>query len=84
MILVQSIAHLKTLAYNESEDFSDFFILLAGGLMKSSKRVFFHPDIDIFCIINEIDDSYQEVSTGELRDKTLFIEAIEKKSLFFY
>ena len=81
-ILVKNIEHLKTLASNTNGDFIDFHILLAGGLAKSSKRILFFDDIKEFSIINEIDESYQEIHISELSKKTLLNQAIENKCLF--
>jgi len=81
-ILVKDIEHLKVLASNANGDFVDFYISLSGGLAKSSKRILFFHDIKAFSIINEIDESYQEVHISELSKKTLLIQAIDNKCLF--
>ena len=81
-IQVKNLEHLKSLAMNINGDFTDFYILLAYGFAKSSKRIIFYSDVNEFYIINEIDESYQEVKTSELSMKTNLIEAINSKSLF--
>lgn len=81
MKLIESIAHLKTLATNKQGDFVDFFVILSG-FAKSSKRIMYFPDYDEFSIINEIDESYQEVTTAQLASKTILIKAIDNKCLF--
>ena len=79
---VKNLEHLKELAFNENGDFEDFYILLANGLAKSSKRMIFHPEFDEFSLINEIDESYQEFSTSEIATKTNLISAMQAKVLF--
>lgn len=78
---VESIEHFKSLACNKNGDFQEFYIML-GGYAKSSKRIIYYPDLDQFYIINEIDESFQEVYTSELSEKTLLVKAIEHNSLF--
>lgn len=81
-MLVKNLEHLKSLAYNKNGDFEDFYILLAKGLAKSSKRILYHPNLDEFSLINEIDESYQEFSTSEIEIKTNLMDAINAKALF--
>lgn len=81
-MLVKNIDHLKELANNENGDFEDFYIVLANGLAKSSKRILFDPELDEFSLIHEIDETYQEFKSYEIGNVTNLIEAIEKKSLF--
>jgi len=83
MILVESISHLKELATNKNGDFVDFFIILSG-FSRSSKRIIYYPDCDEFSIINEIDESYQEVATKDLVSKTILLKAIDNKCMFMY
>jgi len=80
---ITSIDQLKELSSNSKTDFVDFYILF-GGVARSSKRIVYHPDDDEFFIINEIDDSYQEVKSKDLSQKTMLVEAIEKGVLFKY
>ena len=80
---VNSIDHLKRLAYRESGDFVEFVLLLAGGIARSSKRISYRPNEEKkWLIINEIDDSYQELHEKDLSKKTLIIEGIEKGAFF--
>ena len=81
MKLIESIAQLKVLATTKEGDFVDFFVILSG-FARSSKRIMYCLDFDQFCIINEIDESYQEPTTDELALKTILVEAIEKNSLY--
>lgn len=83
MKLVESINHLKELASNEQGDFIEFYILLSK-FARSSKRILYYYDIDEFYIINEIDDSYQELKTHQLASETILVSAIERKSLFLF
>ena len=84
MVKVENLEHLKELASKTNGDFVDFHILLGGGLAKSSKRIQYDLQFDEFCIIHEIDESFQELKSNQLDAKTNLIEAIEKKALFQY
>ncbi len=75
---IESIEHLKKEANSWNDDFQHFYIVLAGGLAKSSKRIVYYPSDKLFGIINEFDESHLEVSEQELRLKTNIPEAIEK------
>jgi hypothetical protein len=81
-IQVKNIDHLKSLATRDNGDFVDFYITLAGGLAKSSKRIQYNSNFDEFSIIHEIDESYQEVIASELCNKTNIVQAIENNCLF--
>jgi len=83
-IAIESLEQLKRLSYNKNGDFVEFFILLAGGLARSSKRISYNPNSDQFSIINEIDDSFQEVHSTKIESETNLLEAISKNSLFKY
>lgn len=80
---VISIDHLKSIAYRDNGDFVQFDLILAGGLAKSGKRISYRPKEEKnWLIINEIDDSYQELLDRNLAKRTLIVEAIEKGTLF--
>jgi hypothetical protein len=81
-IQIKNLDHLKQLANHTNGDMVDFYIVLANGLVKSSKRILYHPAFDEFTIVHEIDETSQEVSSNELAIKTNFITAIENKSMF--
>jgi hypothetical protein len=81
-LLIKSVADFKEKAYRKNGDFVHFKILLAGGLASSSKRVSYRPDDDQFLIIHEIDQSYEEIFTHDLEQKSNLIEAITKSTLF--
>lgn len=80
-VRISSIEQLKQEAYRENGDFIDFQIILAGGLARSSKRISYRPEDNEFLIINEIDESYQEISESDLKERTILIEAISKNCL---
>lgn len=79
---VESLEHLKELASSANGDYVDFYIVLAGGLARSSKMIQYDPEYDNFCVINEIDDSFQSLTPDQLSVKTNLIEAIQKSALF--
>lgn len=81
-MLVKNLVHFKMLAHNKNGDFEDFYIVLAGGLARSSKRILYFPEEDEFSIIHEIDESYQELHSSKLKGETSFIEAIKAKCLY--
>jgi hypothetical protein len=76
---IESLEELKRLA---SDQAIDCYVILAGGLARSSKKITYMPSEDMFDIMNYIDKSEQEVKTDQLKYKTILIEAIEKKCLF--
>lgn len=80
---ITSIDQLKELSSTSNGDFVDFFILF-GGVARSSKRILYHQGSDEFSIINEIDDSCQEVKSNDLSQETLLVEAINRGILFKY
>ncbi len=81
-VQIKNLEHFKSEALNKNEDFEDFFVLLAGGLVKSSKRISYRSNFKKFLIINEIDESYQEVKLNELGNETNLMEAISKKAFY--
>lgn len=78
---VKNLEHLKELANNKNGDFEDFYIILANGLAKSSKRILYSPELDEFSLIHEIDESYQEFNSSEIETKTNLITAIKAQAL---
>jgi len=74
---VKSIQELRTLAFRENGDFVHFDLYLADGLARSSKRISYRPNQSKpWLIINEIDESFQELSDQNLIKKTKVPEAI--------
>lgn len=80
-VSITSIEQLKVEAYRKNGDFIDFQVILAGGLARSSKRISYRPNSNEFLIINEIDESFQELSESDLKESTILIEAISKNCL---
>lgn len=83
--LIESVDQLKLECLKQKEEFTGFIISLAGGLARSSKRIHFDSDNNLFDVHNEIDDSFQEnLSEDDLRTKTMIIEAIDKKAFYLH
>jgi hypothetical protein len=83
MIQVSSIKQLRQLAYKQNGDLVNFYLSLAGGIARTSKRISYRPnEKKQWLIINEIDNSYQELLDKNLSKKTLIVEAIEKGSFY--
>lgn len=80
MKIVTSVDDLKTLAYRENGDFVEFYLMLAGGLARSCKRISYRRNEKCWLVINEIDDSYQELNEDELDSETLIVKAINNKA----
>jgi len=82
---ITSLEQFKLAATNKRGDFVEFFISLAGGLAKSSKRVIYFPDDKTFYIINEIDETEQvDLTEDQLKTETLIVDAIEQGAFFQY
>ncbi|HET8839797.1 MAG TPA: hypothetical protein VFM82_12480 [Flavobacteriaceae bacterium] len=79
---VKNLEHLILLSTNTNGDFEQFYMLIANGLAKSSKRILYDPEHKEFSIINEIDESFQEVKLEDLSEEILLLEAIEEGMLF--
>ena len=69
---------MKELAYRQNGDYVEFYLILAGGLARSCKRISYRPNEETqWLIINEIDDSYEELSDDNILAKeTLIVEGI--------
>ena len=82
MLQVTSIEHLKQLSNINGR--AEFYMLLAGGLCRSSKEIHYDEQTKRFDIYNEIDDTYQSNLTEKsLHTKTNIPEAI-KNGVFYY
>jgi len=77
---IKSVAHLKRLA--SRDEALDCFIALAGGLIRSSKNIFF--DGELFIINNEIDGTGQKLTAAQLWTDSNIGEAIDKGAFFAY
>ena len=83
MIKVTSVEHLKELAYREDGEHIEFYLILAGGLARSCKRISYMPnEYKNWSIVHEIDDSYQELIDRSLAKRTNIVDAIEKGCFF--
>lgn len=83
---IASIEELKReAAYDDKLGMAEFYMLLAGGVARSSKRITYYPEKNTFDVHNEIDDSYEEDLTEEqLRNETHIVTAIENGAFFKY
>lgn len=63
MKTIKTISQLKRLA---SDKMIDCAILLAGGLIRSSKSISYNPRKKVFDIFNEIDGSFSQFTEKEL------------------
>ena len=79
---VKNLEHLIILASNPNGDFEDFYVSIANGLAKSSKRILYHPEFEEFSMVNEIDETFQEFHISEIEKQTNLLEAIQKEALF--
>lgn len=80
---ISSIKQLKHLAYKENGDFVEFNLFVAGGFARSCKRISYRPNENKqWLIINEIDDTFQELLDKNLSKKTLIVEAIDKGAFY--
>jgi hypothetical protein len=85
MTQVTSLEHLKELAKSERGEMQDFFISLAGGIARSSKRIYYDPDANTFDVFHEIDDTWEDDLTEEqLASHTNIVSAIEVGALYKY
>ena len=62
---------------------NEFYILI-GGMMRSSKTIYWDEDNKKFLITNEIDDSEQDLTDDELYTMSNIGEAIQKGSFLMY
>ena len=81
--IIETVDQLKSECLRQEDEYVDFFIVLGGGLVRSSKRIRYDKDSNRFDVHNEIDGSFQDnLSEDELRTETMIIEAIEKNAFF--
>lgn len=81
-IKVENLDHLKKLAFRANDDHVHFYILLVGGLARTSKRISYRPEFKEFLLVHEFDESDEEVPEGELASRTYLVEAVEKGAMF--
>lgn len=82
---IKSVEEMKKLADTKNNEMGlECFICLAGAF-RSSKRIQYMADENLFYVNNEIDDSWQEELTlDQLKTETMIIEAVEKGALYQY
>ena len=81
---INSVEELKEICLSKDEDiWVDCFIALNGGV-RSSKAVSWQDNV--FVVVNEIDDTDQELTEEQMEDKALtnIGEAIKKGAFFMY
>ena len=71
------------MAFKDNGDFIEFYLFLAGGIARSCKRISYRPNENKqWLIINEIDDTYQELLDKNLEKRTLIVEGILKGAFY--
>lgn len=78
-VKVSSVEELKRLA--AVEDGKEFFILLNGNV-RSVKRIEWDPQSQSFCVLNQIDDTHQDLTEQELASETNIVKAMLKGAFF--
>ncbi len=78
---VTSVSQLKSLCADRSEN---FFISLAGGLIRSSKDILYDSQLEKFQIHNNIDGTIQLLTENQLSSHSNIGEAIRGKAFFVY
>lgn len=82
---IKTLEALKKAANNKKGDMTNFYMLVAGGLARSSKRIAFHPSTKTFNVYNEIDDTFQEnLTEKQLKEETFIVDAIEAGTFYKY
>ena len=86
MTKITTLQDLKDRANMQINDGGlECFIVLAGGLMKSSKQIWYYPEEDRYDVHNDIDDTDQDnLTLTQLTQKTNIIEALDKGALYAY
>lgn len=81
--IVKSLSQLKLLA---EDKMFECYILLAGGLVRSSKEIYFDTDNLKFHVHNDVDNTDQTLTSKQIMDKsyTNIGEAIKRKALIAY
>jgi len=74
---VKSIAHLKELAQADDNG-ADVSILLAGGIVRSSKQIWYDPKTNKFSVFSSISGDINSMTEEQLGIFTNVIEAIKK------
>jgi hypothetical protein len=83
MIQVKSIEELKEFSFKENGDLVQFYLFLLNGKVKTGKRISYRPnERKNWIIINEIDDSCQELLDKNLSKRTNIVKAIDNGNFF--
>ena len=72
---IQDIAQVEPL---------ECFIALAGGMIRSSKTIFYYPELEQYEVTHEIDDTTELLSEKEMLENTNIGEALKVGALFAY
>ena len=86
MTKITTLADLQERAnINLNPNGLECFILLGGGLVKSSKQIWYYPEEELYDVHNDIDETDDEgMSLMEMTKKTNIIEALKKGALYAY
>jgi hypothetical protein len=83
MIQVKSIEELKEFSFKENGDLVHFCLFLMNGKVKTGKRISYRPNENKnWIIINEIDESCQELLDKNLSKRTNIVIAIDSGNFF--
>ena len=82
---ITSTDALKQAAKSTKGEYAEFFIALAGGMLRSSKRILYNSEKRTFFVNNEIDDTYQkDLTLAELKSQTNIYAAIKAGQFYQY
>ena len=86
MTKITTLADLQERAnINLNPNGLECFILLGGGLVKSSKQIWYYPEEDRYDVHSDIDDAdWEEIYLDTLERETNIIEALNKGALYAY
>ena len=83
MTQVKSIEELKEFSFKVNGDLVHFCLFLMNGKVKTGKRISYRPtERKKWIIINEIDDSCQELLDKNLSKKSNIVKAIDSGNFF--
>ena len=72
--IVKSLKDLKRICLNE---YKDFYISLAGGMLRSSKEIMYDDKEKLFHVFSGIDGEFYEYCETQLFQYTNIIQSIE-------
>lgn len=79
---IRSFEELVAVCYDDEP--RDFFIVLAGGAVRSSKSIQLRENGKSFYVLNENDGSRQVLNAKSLYTRSNIGEAMEKGAFFMY